>query len=517
MKKHPFQNYIEKFKISNQEAEKYPEKPATEDIERKNNEIDTKLEINVSLLKKIYSIPENNDVKIHNFTISGLDKKAALLFISTIIDVDVVNEHILEPLLKNEDSTKEVVNLIEVQSLSTVQQISDLVNGVNQGNTILLVDGEKEAYIIGTANFQSRSVEKAETEVVLKGPKEAFNEKATTNISLIRKKIRNENLIVEHLTISKRSKNELFLLYVKDLANEKMIKNIKERVSALDVDAIQNLSLLEQYIEERPRSIFPSILYTERPDRATSFLEDGYIVLLMNNSPASLILPATFWSFIHNPEDHYLRFIYGNFIRVLRVCALFITIFTSAIYVSVTNYHSEMVPTDLLLAISATREKVPFPSLVEILMMEIAFELIREAGLRVPNPIGPTIGIVGALILGQAAVQANIVSPIVVIVVALSGLCSFTLSDVSMNFAIRIIRFALIFSAGVFGIYGMTAFFTIGMFYMVSIKSFGVPYLSPMSPKYISSEDTIIRKIIKNERFRPGYVKPKDVIKKAEE
>ncbi|WP_453994820.1 spore germination protein [Bacillus nitroreducens] len=517
MKKIPIQNYFDKFKNPKLAPAQYPEESASEDIQLKKQEIDPDIQINISNFEKIYTLPENSDVKIHEFTIGGINKKAAILFISTITSIDIVNEHILEPLLQNDDSSKQVQDLIEVQSFSKLQQINDIVNGINQGNTVLFVDGELNAYVIGTSNFQSRSVEKAESEVVLKGPKESFNEKVDTNISLIRKKIRSENLIVEHTTISKRSHNELFLLYVKDLANEKMIKNIKERVAALDVDAIQNLSLLEQYIEERPKSIFPSILYTERPDRATSFLEDGYIALLMNNSPAALILPATFWSFIHNPEDHYLRFIYGNFIRILRVFSLFITIFASAIYVSLLNYHAEMVPTDLLLAIASTREKVPFPSLIEVLMMEIAFELIREAGLRVPNPIGPTIGIVGALILGQAAVQANIVSPIVVIVVALSGLCSFTLSDVSMNFAIRIIRFGFIISAGFFGIFGMAALFTLGMFYLNSIKSFGVPYISPMSPKYLSSGDTIIRKMLKNERLRPGYLKPKDVIKKADE
>ncbi|MEH7379868.1 spore germination protein [Bacillus sp. JJ1533] len=517
MKKHPIQKYINKFINPKLDPGQFPEKSAEEDIHIKGQEINQDLQINISTLEKLYSLPENSDVKIHTFNINGIKKKAAILFISTITDIDMISKHILEPLLRNKDSDKEVQNIIQVQSFTPIQHINELVNGANQGNTILLIDGESKAYVMGTSNFQSRSVEKAENEVVIKGPKEAFNEKADTNISLIRKKIRSENLIVENTTISKRSNNELYILYIRDLANDKMIKNIKERVSSLEVDAIQNLSLLEQYIEERPKSIFPSALYTERPDRASSFLEDGYIVLLMNNEPAALILPATFWSFIHNPEDHYLRFIYGNFIRILRVCALFITVFGSAIYVSITNYHSEMVPTDLLLAISATREKVPFPSLIEILMMEIAFELIREAGLRVPNPIGPTIGIVGALILGQAAVQANIVSPIVVIVVALGGLCSFTLSDVSMNFAIRIIRFSFILSAGLFGIYGMTAFFTVGITYMVSLKSFGVPYLSPMSPKYISSGDTIIRKVIKSERFRPGYLKPKDVIKKAEE
>ncbi|RKJ29946.1 spore germination protein, partial [Butyricicoccus sp. 1XD8-22] len=276
-------------------------------------------------------------------------------------------------------------------------------------------------------------------------------EDVAANISLIRKKIRNENLVVESVTISKRSNNELYIVYMKDLVNDKLLKDVKNKLNSLDVNAIQNLSVLEEYIEDSNKSLFPTILSTERPDRTVSFLEDGYIALLMNNSPDSLILPATFWSFYHNPEDHYLRFIFGNFIRLLRFLALLITLFVSAFYIAATNYHVEMIPSDLLLAISATREIIPFPAIIEILLMEIAFELIREAGLRVPNPIGPTIGIVGALILGQAAVDANIVSPLVVIIVALSGLCSFAVGDISLNFSIRLVRFLFIFSAALFG------------------------------------------------------------------
>jgi spore germination protein KA len=335
------------------------------------------------------------------------------------------------------------------------------------------------------------------------------------NLSLIRKRIKNEALIAESVKIGERSKNEVFVLYIRNLTDAQLVDNIKERLNNLNVDAIQNLSLLEQYIEERKFSLFPSVLLSERPDRAASFIEDGHVILLMDNSPDSLILPATFWSFFHTPEDHYLRFFFGNFIRVLRMIAMFITIFISAIYIAVTAYHAEMIPADLLLAIAGTREKVPFPVLFEILIMEIAFELIREAGLRVPSPMGPTIGIVGALILGQAAVEANIISPVVIIVVALSGLSSFTISDISLNFALRIIRFMFIFSAALFGIYGMTTFFVVGMYYFVSLKSFGVPFLAPMSPHYVSSGDTIFRRILTSETLRPGYLKPRDISKKG--
>jgi spore germination protein KA len=502
---------VNKLKIKND----YTEQLSTDDIKLKEQSIHSSLEKNIETFQSIYSIPDNTDVKIRQLTIEGLNKKAAILFINSIIDTNIIEDNVIRTLQRNQDYSKPIEDIISAESITTVEYIKDALKEINKGSCALFIDGKSVVYLISAANFQGRSIEKPENEVSLKGPKEAFNEKAMTNISLIRKKIRNENLVVESTTISKRAKNELYIVYVKDLVNNNLLTQIKERVNSIDMDSIHNLSVLEQLIEERPKSIFPTILNTERPDRAAHFLDDGYIVLLMENSPSSLVLPATFWSFFHSSDDRYLRFLYGNFTRAIRAFALFISLFISAIYVAITNYHAEMVPPDLLLAISATREKVPFPSFIEVLMMELAFELIREAGLRVPSPIGPTIGIVGALILGQAAVQANIVSPIVVIIVALSGLSSFAIGDISMNFAIRLSRFFFILSAGVLGIYGMTAVFSVGLFYVVSLKSFGVPYLAPLTPRYISSNDTIFRRLTKDERFRPGYLKPKDVEKKA--
>lgn len=487
-----------------------------EQTELKEQELSRDLQANLTILKKIYSVPDNKDVKLRELYLEGLNKHVALLFISTITDVKSIEENILKPLTENTSGNKQVKDIVSVQMVHDITYFKDAVKDINKGNAVLLMDGEAKAYGMDCPDFQSRAIEKPDNEILIKGPKEAFNEKAVANISLLRKKIRNENLMVEAVEISQRSHNDVFVVYIRGLANEKMVDNIKKRLDSLEVNAIQNLSLLEEYIEERNYSLFPSVLSTERPDRAASFLEDGYIVLLMDNSPDSLVLPATFWSFFHSPEDHYLRLFYGNFTRGLRMVALFITIFTSAIYIAITTYHAEMIPPDLLLAIASSREKVPFPAVIEILIMEAAFELIREAGLRVPSPIGPTIGIVGALILGQAAVEANIISPIVIIVVALGGLSSFAVSDLSLNFAVRLIRFVFIISAAMIGIYGMTALFVAGLFYMVSLKSFGVPYLAPLSPNYKSSKDTIFRRLIKNEKLRPGFLKTSDLQKKSD-
>ncbi|HWO75340.1 MAG TPA: spore germination protein [Bacillus sp. (in: firmicutes)] len=472
------------------------------------------LQTNLDILKKMYNSPDNKDVKFRDIHVKGVNKQVTVLFISTITDIKTIEMHVLKPLLSNNDGNTTIQDLISVQNIKKVESIRDILQEVNNGNVAVLVENQSEAYIAECSNIQARSIGIAEDEVLLKGPKEAFVEKAFTNISLIRKKIKNESLVVDSVVVSKRSKNEVFILYQKDIANEHLVNDIKYRLKKLDTNAIQNLGILEQFIEERKTSIFPTCLYTERPDRAASFIEDGNIVLLMDNSPASLVLPATFWTFFHTPEEHYLRFPYGNITRLLRAFALFTTLFTSATYIAITNYHAEMIPADLLLAIASARERVPFPAIVEIIIMEIAFELIREAGLRVPSPIGPTIGIVGAIILGQAAVEANIISPIIIIIVSLGGLSSFAISDVSLNFAIRILRFLFILSAGFFGIYGMTSLFIIGLLYLVSLKSFGVPYFSPMTPKYRSSEDTVFRKLLQNEKWRPGYLRPNDMKKR---
>lgn len=485
-----------------------------ESIAAKEQAISGRLQTNVERVETLYHVNKNIDLVIRHFTIGGTKKNAALIFYSSTTDQTVIEMQILRPLLSNRDKQTSIKNILTAQSIIPCHKMSDLLREIGNGNTALLIDGEVKAYAINTTKFQGRSVEKPENEVVLRGPNEAFNENIEASMSLIRKKIKNENLIFEAVPVSKRSHNVAYITYLHDLTNEDLIARIKKQLSELDVDAVPNTSVLEHYIEERPKSLFPSILYTERPDRVTDFIENGHLVLIMDNSPAALILPATFWSFYHSSEDNYNRFLNTNFTRILRLIALFISLFIASFYVAVTTFHSEMIPFELLMAIVATREKVPFPPLIEVFLMQIAFELIREAGLRVPMPIGSTIGIVGALILGQAAVEANIVSPIVVIIVALDGLSSFALSDMSLNFAIRMLRFIAILSAALFGFLGIVFFFIILLFYLVSITSFGVPYFAPKTPHYPSSQNTYLRDLFKHEIFRPGYVKPKDITKK---
>ncbi|MFF2448342.1 spore germination protein [Neobacillus sp. NPDC058068] len=491
----------------------FSEQSNTKAIELKTQDISRHYERNLETFKAMFSIPKNVDVKIREFTIRSLKCRAFIIYIDTIVDTDQVQKSIVKPLIENEQPSRKIQDIVSFPVGKTIINIGEITENITMGITALFVDGDHQCYVFETTKIEGRGIEKSDNEVIVKGAKEAFNEKLADNIALIRKKIKNENLIAEAQVITKRSRNDVLIVYEKDLVNDELLQEIKDRLASIDTDSILDLSILEQYLEERPRSLFPTLLNTERPDRAASFIEEGHIVLLMSNSPNCLVLPATFWTLFHSPEDHYLRTPYGNFIRILRFLALFISLFASSFYIAITNYHVGMIPPDLLMAIAGSRERVPFPSIIEILMMEIAFELIREAGLRVPSPIGPTIGIVGALILGQAAVQANIISPIVIIVIALSGLSSFIVSDVSMNFAIRITRLLFIFASGFFGIYGAAALFIAGLFYIVSLKSFGTSYFAPMTPYFFSSKDLIIRHVPMKQRFRPGYLKPKDMVK----
>lgn len=476
-----------------------------------NRPISPQLSKSLEAFKAIYSFPTNQDIAIRELTISSLNKRAFLFFIKTITDVTTIDQDIIKPLLKNKEKDASIEQIIVTPSIKKEKLTKSVVEKINNGNAALFIQDDSQAYLIDCAKFKERGIERSENEIVIKGPKETFVEGVSTNISLIRKKIKNENLVFESTTISERAHDEVFIGYVKNLANDTLIKEVKKRLNKIDIDSLQNLAILEQYLEDRPRSIYPTILYTERPDRTCTFLERGCVVLLMNNSADALILPITFWDLFHSAEDEYLRFLNGNFTRFIRLIAFLITVHISAVYIAITTFHPEMIPTDLLLAISATKAKVPFTPIIEILLMEIAFELIREAGLRVPLPIGPTIGIVGALILGQAAVQANIVSPIVVIIVALGALSSFVIGDIGLNFSFRISRFIFIGLAYFFGLYGIVAVFMVLVIYLLSITSFGVPYLSPQTPSYLGSgQDTVHRKLLTKRYYRPKYFKPKD-------
>ncbi|WP_211274627.1 spore germination protein [Anaerobacillus arseniciselenatis] len=482
-----------------------------------NSVIHKNLNKNVEALRQVFSADLNSDFKVRYVYLTSLKCDVALLYLNGMVNFESIETTVIRPLIEKEGvygkgSLSEIVGkeILVNKDVQKIEALDDAKIEILRGNTIIFIDNEAVALSITTAGFEHRGVEKPQSENVLKGPMESFVESGFINRSLIRKQVHNEHLITESLTVGKKKSTVISMLYINDIVNHDLVEKVKKRIDEINVDCLQGVSILEQHIEERPYSLLPSILYTERPDRAAAFLQEGHIVLIMDNSPACLVVPVTIWSFFHTAEDYYQRWAYGNFIRCVRFFAIFVALLVPSLYIAITNFHVEMIPADLVLSIAATRERVPFPSIVEVIIMEIAFELLREAGVRIPSAIGPTIGIVGALILGQAAVEANIISPILVIVVAVTGLASFAIPDISFSFFIRLLRFVFLFFGATMGLFGVAACLTVLIAYCSTAKSFGVPFFAPISPHYRSSKDTLIRPPLWKMWLRPFYVSRKN-------
>lgn len=374
------------------------------------------------------------------------------------------------------------------------------------GNCVLFVDTLTLAFDIEVKGFMQRSVNTPNNEIVIKGPQEAFVENIRTNTSLIRRIVNNENLIIENLKVGKVTKTNCAVCYMQNITNTDLVNEVKYRLNNLDVDSLLSAGELEQLISDSNVFGIPQIFSTERPDKATKYLLRGRVLVIVNGTPYALIMPAVLVDFLTSPEDSNLKVEFGNFLRSLRLLAAFITLLLPGLYVAITSFHQEILPTSLLYSILASRESVPFPIILEILLMEISFELIREAGLRVPSPVGPTIGIVGALVLGQAAVSAGIVSPILIIVVAITGIASFAIPDFSFGFHLRYFRFLFIllgFMAGFLGI-GLGLFVYISI--LCSIHSFGVSFTSPFAPASDSKGNAYLLPPIWEREHRSPYV-----------
>ena len=296
---------------------------------------------------------------------------------------------------------------------------------------------------------------------------------------MLRRIINNENLVIENCSVGKISKTKIAICYLKDIANNDLVAEVKYRVNNLDIDYLTSSGQLEQLIQDNGSSLYPQLIATERPDKVSIHLLEGRVAIIVNDTPYVLVAPGVLSDFMSSPEDSNYKYQFSNMLKFIRLIAVFFALLLPGIYVAVTSYHHELLPTELLFTIEAARETVPFPVIFEILLMEISFELIREAGIRVPSPIGPTIGIVGGLILGEAAVSANLVSPILIIIVAITAICSFSIPDFSLNFTIRINRFIYIILGYMAGFLGIAVGIFIQIVLLCSLKSFGCPYLTP--------------------------------------
>lgn len=445
---------------------------------------------------------------------NGINKTAYLLFLNGVTDKNQMNTALTLPIHSTVLPEGNLLESIENKVLSTlilkrVNLFTQAKQFLLQGHTLLLLPEETEALSIDFSHLEVRSIGEPKSENVIRGPQESFIESLEQNIGLIRKNLPSEFLITEWVRHeSQIHSSKTAILYLKGVANPKLIEEVTRRVTGIQTDYLINGTVLQQLIEDSPYSLTPSLTVTERPDRACQMLIDGHVILLSGNSPLGVICPTTFWTLFHTAEEVYMRTLYANFIRFVRLLACFIALFSPGFYVALTNFQTEMLPSDLMLHIAGSREQLPFPTMLSIIMMEIAFELIYEAGVRLPKAMGSTIGIVGALILGQAAVQANLISPLLVILVSITGLGSFAIPSQDLSYAIRIARFIFLFLAGTLGFFGIALGVVMMIGHLVSLQSFGVPFLAPMYPKMNANKDFIFRSHIWKQNLYGQHTRP---------
>ncbi len=477
---------------------------------------------NLQFIKKSFNEKNNKDIIIREFTIAG-QYRAFITFLDGMVDRITINNFIIRPLLAKKElesngscSLEKILKeVIETNQATKVTDPGEIIYEILGGNTCLYVDGCDYYISNETKGFEKRAVATPQTEGVVRGSQEGFTENLKTNVTLIRRIIKNKDLSTEYIKIGKRNHNQCAVMYINGLTNPAIIEEVKRRIKGLNTDFIYGSGILEQFIEENPMSILPTILTTERPDRAAANIIEGRVAIIADGSPFVLVVPVSVTSIFQTPEDTNLRWQYGILLRLIRILAVFIAAFIPGLYVALTNFHREMIPTDLLIAIAKARENVPFPTIIEVLLMELSFELIREAGIRIPGIIGNTIGIIGALILGQAAVQANLVSPVLIIIVAITGLGNFAIPDFGMAFAARITRILFIVLGALLGFYGISLGIVAVTALLSNTKSFGVPFLTFYGPKVNKSNDLIIRKPVWKQQFRPDEINPLDVTRQS--
>ena len=536
MKIKDFINNTFGYKPKNEYQFTLPDNPEI-DTENYNNTNSDKIEnvysqidANLKYIKTKYNTLINSDIITREFTLNTGSKqyKAFILYIDGMVDSQILNDFVLKPLMLknkfcNNETSKIIVQkekksnianfiqdcLIPQNNIKQQSSFKDIFSGVNSGNCALFVDTLSVGFDIDVKGFKQRSISKPENEIVIKGPHEAFVENIRTNTTLLRRFTNNENLIIENTKVGKITQTNCAICYIKDIANDALVAETKYRLNNLEIDSLLSAGELEQLLTDTNSLGVPKILVSERPDYAVKSLLQGRVIILINGSPYALILPAILIDFLTSPEDTNLKPQFANFLKVVRIISSFFALLLPGLYIAITNFHREIIPTELLFSILSSRQSVPFPIIVEILIMEISFEIIREAGLRVPSPIGPTLGIVGALVLGQAAVSAAIVSPILIIIVAITGMSSFAIPDFTFSFHLRFFRFVFILLGFLAGFLGIGTGLFIYISSLCDLETFGVSYTIPYAPAVNSKNNGFMLSPIWKREDRATYLATK--------
>lgn len=486
-----------------------------------NMKVDTDIKKNETMLKEVFK--DVNDIVFRNMKVGQQKKLNIMIFyVDGMTTKDAISEYAIQTLMDsvNLESLRtgngkelhdEVLNSnIAITELGTVETLQECVDKVLSGETVLFIETCSKAIWLSSRGWQIRGIQEPAAETLIRGARDGFIETMKINITLIRRRIRDPRLKVKYLQVGTRSKTDITLMYIEDIVNKTVLHEVEKRVNNIDIDAVLESSYIEELIEDDTYSPFPQVENTERPDAAASALLEGRVVIAVDNSPSVLMAPATFISFMQSSEDYYERWMLSCLIRMIRYIALPIVMLLPALYVAVTQFHPNMLPTQLALYVAASRANVPFPPYFEALLMELVMELVREASIRITTPVGSTIGLVSGLVIGSASVEAGLITPIAVIIVALTGLASFAIPSYNFSTSLRMIRFGFIIVASIFGLFGISIGLCILIIHLCTLKSFGVPYLTPMThfvERKSDLKDTVIRPKIYNLVRRPAYLK----------
>lgn len=453
--------------------------------------IHASLEQNKKILGEIFD--KVADVRFREFELGTVPSvRLMIVYLDGLVATQEINSNALDSLMMLEGLMEEVtaknsLNLIKNKLLPIAEIVESndflvIVRNILEGNSVLFIDGEKTSVILGVKGWETRSIMEPESEPAVRGPREGFVEKMLTNIVLIRRRVKTSRLKLETYKVGLLSKTDVGIMYIAGIASDQVVEEVRKRISKIKTDAILDSGYIEEYIQDEWYSPFPQVLSTERPDRAAAHLLEGNVVILVDTSPFALIVPVTFFHFLFAAEDYYAGWLVATVIRLLRLGAVNIALLLPSVYIAIVTFHQEMLPTALLISIAGAREGVPFPAFVEAFIMETTFELLREAGVRLPRTVGQAVSIVGALVIGQAAVTAGLISPAIVIIVSLTAIASFSIPNYSGAISLRILRFPLMVLAASLGLFGIMAGLLVVLIHLCSLRSFGVPYIAPIAP-----------------------------------
>lgn len=470
-------------------------------IEKQSQYIGKNLAENERTLKNI--LQNCSDSIFREIMIRG-KVKLLLIYIDGMIDTDIITSNVLKPLTYNGlpqglgmiDSVSQMLKqeqlpILQLKKLSNYDEIAE---HIVKGNLALLADGENSALLAEISKFETRAIEMPSNEPSIRGPKEGFTELLRNNTTMLRRILATPKLKFESLKIGKFSNTDVAIAYIEGTVSIAVLNEVRKRIKRIKIDATLDSGYIEESIEDTHLSPFPQMIATERPDIVAGGLLKGKVAILCNGTGCALVVPMTFWDGLKAPDDYYERFLYVSFIRWIRFIFALFSVLLPSIYVALTEYHPEMVPLKLMLTIASLREMAPFPTVIEVLMMELMFEGLREAGIRLPTQIGPLVSIVGALVIGDAAVNAGLISAPIVIVVSGAGIASFIVPRYRFDFPLRILRFPLLILSGVFGLFGLAVGMIAITIHLIHLSPFGTPYLTPMAPRFASKlKDVLIR------------------------